>query len=404
MHHAEYLINLKILCDKEYELATKIRERGFDPKNYVEIPQAEDLADRTQKLLTFLHQRNTAEQIREITQLHKGNRELVAFEIATIVAAESYLYGTFTNCENCKGKGYIKTGWKENSCQWCQETGVKFTYESELAWRDVLKNFDNIEEFTDPIKISLSIYHGICAGLAVLTEGILVAPLEGVISAQVLQNDNGTSCLGVSFAGPIRSAGGTGQALSILMADILRRKFQLGKSVVTTKEIERYKEEVSAYARGLQYRPSNPQLELIAKKCPIYITGEGVGNEVSGQRDLPRVNTNKVREGAVLVMCEGLVLKAPKILKYTSDLELDGWEWLESFISKTNDSSVKIQPSYTYLSDVLAGRPIFSLPMQTGGFRLRYGRSRLAGLATTSIHPATMRALNGFLITGTQMK
>ena len=61
MHHAEYLTNLKILCNKEYELATKIRERGFDPKNYVEIPQAEDLADRTQKLLTFLHQRNTAE-------------------------------------------------------------------------------------------------------------------------------------------------------------------------------------------------------------------------------------------------------------------------------------------------------------------------------------------------------
>ena len=50
---------------------------------------------------------------------------------------------------------------------------------------------------------------------------------------------------------------------------------------------ERYKEEVSKYGRGLQYRPSNPQLEIIAKNCPVYIDGEGVGEEVSGQRDLP---------------------------------------------------------------------------------------------------------------------
>ena len=44
------------------------------------------------------------------------------------------------------------------------------------------------------------------------------------------------------------------------------------------------------------------------------------------------------------------------------------------------------------------------MPMREGGFRLRYGRSRLAGLATTAVHPATMKALSGFIITGTQMK
>ena len=46
----------------------------------------------------------------------------------------------------------------------------------------------------------------------------------------------------------------------------------------------------------------------------------------------------------------------------------------------------------------------FGEPSGVGGFRLRYGRSRLGGLATTSIHPATMKALNGFIIAGTQMK
>ncbi len=56
------------------------------------------------------------------------------------------------------------------------------------------------------------------------------------------------------------------------------------------------------------------------------------------------------------------------------------------------------------MADILAGRPIFSRPMARGGFRLRYGRSRLAGLATTAIHPASMRAVGSFLIVGTQMK
>ena len=99
----------------------------------------------------------------------------------------------------------------------------------------------------------------------------------------------------------IRSAGGTGQALSVLIADILRRKFDLGVAKVTSNEIERYKEEVGTYGRGLQYRPSNPELGIIAENCPVYLDGEGVGNEVTGQRDLPRVPTNKVREGCLLV-------------------------------------------------------------------------------------------------------
>lgn len=151
-----------------------------------------------------------------------------------------------------------------------------------------------------------------CAGLAVLTEGILVAPLEGVVSCRIVMNEDRSKSLAINFAGPIRSAGGTGQALSVLIGDIIRREFGLVPPQITFEEAERYKEEVSKYARGLQYRPSNPQLEIIAYNCPVYIDGEGVGNEVSGQRDLPRVPTNKVREGMLLVMCEGLVLKAPR--------------------------------------------------------------------------------------------
>ena len=334
MNHQEYISFLKQKCDEEYEIANMARSKGLDPKNFVEIPQAEDLADRTQKLLDFLQPRETAQQIRELTSIHQGNREMVAIEISKIVAAESYLYGTFEKCPECKGKGQIKQGWREKDCPSCKGATIKFTCGSNYAWKDTLTKFEKEKDFDDPIKISISCYHGVCAGLAVLTEGILVAPLEGVVSAHVVQNDNGTHCLNVSYAGPIRSAGGTGQALSVLIADILRRRFNLAKALITDREVERYKEEVAAYARGLQYRPSNPQLEIIAQNCPIYIDGEGVGREVSGQRDLPRVKTNKVREGAVLVMCEGLVLKAPKILKYTNALKIDGWGWLKEFIQE----------------------------------------------------------------------
>jgi DNA polymerase II large subunit len=102
-------------------------------------------------------------------------------------------------------------------------------------------------------------------------------------------------------------------------------------------------------------------------------------------------------------MCEGLVLKAPKILKYVDQLELDGWDWLNQFL-KTKKGSSEIKPNPKYMAEVLAGRPIFGMPMETGGFRLRYGRSRLAGLATTACHPASMKATSGFVSIGTQLK
>ena len=413
--YAEYIQRLHADADAIYEVAEEARSKGFDPRMSVEIPKAKDLADRTQKLLEFLHPRQTAEQIRIMTKMYDGNRERVAIEIAKIVCAESYLYGEIVDCSDCGGSGEIKKGNWTSECYDCGGSGKSMGFKDEIgvsAWESTMLAFEKAKETglwvsgeDSQFLSELAIYHGVCAGLAVLTEGILVAPLEGVVSSRFITNGNGSSSLAISFAGPIRSAGGTGQALSVLIADILRRDFNLKNPIISFEEVERYKEETGAYARGLQHRPSNPEIETIVKSCPIYIDGEGVGNEVTGQRDLPRVKTNKVREGMLLVVCEGLVLKAPKILKYVDALKLDGWEWLRPF-AKGSSKGVdnKVKPNSKFISDVLAGRPIFSLPMETGGFRLRYGRSRLAGLATTSLHPATMTALSGFVIIGTQMK
>ena len=401
----EYRQKLHEGCHQAYEIVNQAKAQGYDPKLEIEIPMASDLAERTQKLLKFLHERNTASQIRELNEKYDGNRELMALEIARVVCAESYLYGIKNNCEMCDGSGTIKRGRGFINCDECGGAGYILGYSQEVFDNDIattLKEFEANSKSGDRVKQALCMYHGICAGLAVLTEGILVAPLEGVVSCRVIDNADQTACLAVNYAGPIRSAGGTGQALSVLIADILRRDFNLGIAKAEYEEVERYKEEVSIY-RGLQYRPSNPELEILAGNCPIFVDGEGVGKEVTGQRDLARVKDNKVREGALLVMCEGLVLKAPKILKYVDQLQLDGWDWLNQFL-KTNKGSKEIKPNPKYMAEVLAGRPIFSMPMAEGGFRLRYGRSRLAGLATTACHPATMKATSGFVSIGTQMK
>ena len=273
-----YWANLQKDCDEIYEISAIARANGKDARNFVEIPQAADLADRVQKLLDFLHSRQTAVQIRDLEVEFDGNRERMALEISRIVAAETFLYSSKRVCAGCAGSGSDQRG---NPCDECGGMGALVEYDAdglETPWRDTLTSFDAVSnrarEDADALHVSVAIYHGLCAGLAVLTEGILVAPLEGVVSCRVHENPGAIRrCLGVSYAGPIRSAGGTGQALSVLIGDLLRREFRLEPPVITFEEIERYKEEVSKYARGLQYRPSNPELELILSNCPVYIDG-----------------------------------------------------------------------------------------------------------------------------------
>ena len=58
----KYFDNLQYGVDETYKIAERCRKKGFDPRTYVEIPQAEDMASRVQQLLSFLEGRNTAQQ------------------------------------------------------------------------------------------------------------------------------------------------------------------------------------------------------------------------------------------------------------------------------------------------------------------------------------------------------
>ncbi|RLF26149.1 MAG: DNA polymerase II large subunit, partial [Thermoplasmata archaeon] len=261
-----------------------------------------------------------------------------------------------------------------------------------------------------------AIDQAIRTGLAILTEGVLVAPLEGIAEVKIGKNKDGTNYVDLYFSGPIRSAGGTGQAMSVLIADVVRREMNLGKYKPTEGEIERYKEEIPLYKRAqhLQYTPTVDEIDKIVRNCPICINGEGTEDEeVTGYRDLPRVGTNRLRGGACLVIAEGLCLKAPKILKHVKKLKLKGWEFLEIFVNKDKTTAIgdkqnnkipPIPPSNKYIGEVIAGRPVFSHPSRKGGFRLRYGRARTGGLASTAINPATMYLLDSFIAVGTQLK
>ena len=339
-----YFADLEKRADECYSLVSKARKAGFDPATEPEIPRAKDLAERVE---AQVGPEGIAPRIREVSQ---GNdRESTALIIAKELAGD-------------------------------------------------LKSKLGVEE---------ALEQAVRTSLSILTEGVLVAPTEGVVKVATMSNQNNTKCAAIYYAGPIRAAGGTAQALSVLIADVVRRELGLDEYIPTPSEIERYKEEIPLYKRAvnLQYVPSSEEIDTIAKSCPICVTGESTERiEVAGNRDLPRVETNSLRGGACLVLAEGLCLKAAKVLKHVDRLEISGWDFLKKYTEKKRDTASGDVKEHKYLKDVLAGRPIFAFPDKPGAFRLRYGRSRSAGLASMSIHPSTMVVLDSFAAIGTQLK
>ncbi|NYT21525.1 MAG: DNA polymerase II large subunit, partial [Methanomicrobiales archaeon] len=331
-------------------VAAEARARGIDPRTDVEIPVASDLADRVEALLAI---RGIAGRIRELEATM--SREEAALRIGDDFVARKF--GEQTR-----------------------------------------------EEILD---------HAIRTAMAMLTEGVVAAPTEGIAKVAIGKNDDGSEYLRIFYAGPIRSAGGTAQALSVLVGDYVRRELGINRYIPRTEEVERYIEEIRQYnsIMNLQYLPSEKEIRLIVENCPVSIDGEGTEQEeVSGYRNLDRIETNAVRGGMALVLAEGLALKAPKLQKYVRSMKMDGWEWLGSLSTgaarstTAGDEEEKILPRDKYLRDLIGGRPVFSYPMRKGGFRLRYGRSRNTGFAAAGINPATMHILGDFLAVGTQMK
>jgi len=342
-----YFNTLEMELNRAIELANRARANGADPTPGIEIPIAKDLADRVEKLLNI---EGVAKKLRELETTM--SREEAALQVAISVA-----------------KGEIK-------------------------------RFDSNK---DAIEAAVRV------AMAVLTEGVVAAPIEGIAKIDLAKNDDGTDYIRIYYAGPIRSAGGTAQALSVLAADYVRANLGIARFVPRPEEVERYVEEITAYRRvaNLQYLPSDDEIRLIVRNCPICIDGEPTEEaEVEGRRDLQRIETNRIRGGMALVIAEGIALKAPKVKKHVDKLKLEGWDWLEKFVVtvKSDDPSAQLKPKDKYLQDLIAGRPVFSYPSRPGGFRLRYGRGRNTSFAAAGTSPATMVMMDDFIAAGTQLK
>ncbi|MBO7241604.1 MAG: DNA polymerase II large subunit [Methanobrevibacter sp.] len=368
----DYFERLESETLKLYEIANEARSKGFDVELETEIPLAKDLAERVEGLVG---PKGIAKRIKELEK--DMSREEVAFEIAAEIASQE-----------------------------SKETGAKLEAEKQA--------------FAD---------QGLRTALAILTEGVVAAPLEGISGVKIKSNSDGSKYVAVYFAGPIRSAGGTAAALSVLLGDKIRVATGLDIYKPTDDEIERYVEEVELYeseVTNLQYSPTPDEVRLAARSIPVEVSGEPTDQVEVSHRDLPRVETNNIRGGALLAMVEGVIQKSKKILKYAHTLKLDSWEFLaeyakgvgsskeeegsqsdnEEIIEEIDDNiidKVELFEHSKYAHDIIGGRPVLGYPSEKGGFRLRYGRSRNTGLATMGVHPATMELLE-FLAVGTQLK
>ncbi len=368
----DYFFEIDEKASKAYERAQLARKRGYDPETKVDIPLAKGLPERVEGLVS---------------------------------AAWPSLFGS---------------GVAARIIEVEKQFGV-------LDWRVALTiavEVSNSKFCTFPSKKE-AIETGIRVGLAYITLGVIAAPLEGFIDITIKKTHGGKDYLAANFAGPIRAAGGTAAALSVIIADYVRVKHGLADYDPDKLEKKRYVAEIQDYherCTNLQYFPSESEIDFLVNHLPIEIDGDPTELiEVSNYKDLPRITTNRVRGGVCLVLAEGLAQKAPKVFKqldkWGTQFDLSHWMWLKEFIElqknikaksgATHDISkpkAKIMPNYTFIKDLVAGRPVLGYPLAHGGFRLRYGRARTSGFAADCLHPATMHILSNYIATGTQLK
>jgi len=197
--------------------------------------------------------------------------------------------------------------------------------------------------------------------------------------------------------------------MTLVIADVVRRTLNLEKWQPSEDTVNRFIEEVGVYTRNVrrfQYHVTDEDMELAMKALPVEPTGVSTDPyEVSNYRDVPGIETNRLRGGALIVVVDGVVGRARKLSGLCEKMGIEGWEWLNKIGSKkTEENGEKKKPTAQFMEEIIVGRPVFGFPNADGGFRLRYGRARTTGLAACGVHPATMITLNRFMNTGLQLR
>src|SRR5919106_5111559 len=263
--------------------------------------------------------------------------------------------------------------------------------------------------YSDDDDLTTRLDNAVRVSLAIVTEGVTVAPLQGISDVQIKNNSDGSQYLSISFAGPIRSAGGTEAALTMLIADHVRKSVGLSKYQANSFDDEtgRFVEELRIYERevgNFQFKILDEDVIRCISNLPVELAGVDTDPvEVVGHRGMNRISTDRVRGGALRVMNDGLIGRSRKLLKLVEILKLDGWDWLNDLKGaiQTGDDD---DAAHHRMSEVITGRPVLSMTKKIGGFRLRYGRCCNTGFATIGIHSVVPILLNHAIVVGTQIK
>ncbi len=373
-----YFQSIQNAVNTEYGIAKNARIKGFDPTKIVDIKLAKNLAERVVGLISVvcpqINESGVVERILELENKFGSQDWRVAMQIALEIAQNKFV------------------------------------------------------QFAKPLE---AIEVGIRVGFAYVTVGVVSSPLEGFTKIELKKRFNTKEeYFAMFFAGPVRNAGGTAAATSVIIADYVRKHLGYAKYDPTQQEQERCYTEIMDYherVTNLQYVPSKEESIFMCKNCPIEIDGDPSEKfEVSNFKDLSRIKANRLRSGFCLIHSSCLPLKAKKlwkqISKWKDDMGMQDWGFLKEFLdiqkkatSKSSTSNIEekkeqtleeknVYPNYTYIADLVGGRPVISHPLKSGGLRLRYGRGRTSGFSAQSIHPATMFIMDNFIAIATQLK
>ncbi len=361
MQTEKYFYELEKEIKNSYDVAGNARKKGFDPVRIVEVPLAHNLAEKCVGLISTIYpqvqDKTIVKRIIELEKIYGSLDVAVSLKIAEEIAKEKF----------CKFSSHME-----------------------------------------------AIDAGIRVGFAYTTLGVVSSPIEGFTFLKLQKTKEGKDYFTPYFSGPIRSAGTTASCVVLFIIDYLREIFGYAPYDSNEEEVRRTVTEILDFHEritNLQYCPTEEEIKFLAQNIPVQIAGEPSEKlEVSNYKDLKRVDTNFIRSGFCLVYGEGLAQKAPKALRILKGLrekgfKLSSWDFLEKYceIHEKTSSGAK-ETKATYLKDMVAGRPVFGHPSRSGGFRFRYGRSRVSGFSAVSVHPATMAISRDFLAVGTQLK
>src|SRR3989344_4696813 len=154
-----------------YDFANAAKKNGFDPEDFVDVSLTKNMIERVVGLIAVI-----APQIKN-DALTSRIEELE--------------------------KKYGRLDWR-----------VALTISLEI----VQEKFCKFKDKKEAMEI------GIRFGLAYITLGVVVSPLEGFVRLDLKKRRDSKEYFALYYSGPIRSAGGTGASVSVIVADYIRLK------------------------------------------------------------------------------------------------------------------------------------------------------------------------------------